>query len=493
MQTEQLKQEGMKFSQAFWNNMGKKVEKKPQNPIAAKQALYNKDERPDKISLAQGMVFNDKDRTRVYDPTLNKWYDSVDQARDQGSDPDKCDIYVNRKGKIFHSPAVFVAQQRALKRFGEEQFGENLSKNPAAYGTPLAPALLQAIGFDGDDIYGEGKYDAEKTISFQTIGMASGYKHLTLPVINSIRQSIGLALIENIVMGANFYGAYPATFDQQKIHRYRYMDDHGDFDLKSFKKAAMMFDPETTLFLFDMSTGNNFVGACRTKQDNENIAEILIERNFYSEHDIAYPNFDQDFDLDWEVYRILQQAGAPHGVQSSRGKKDKYASRLSFHHLYLGDSEQKTEIFSHLVTENRNTFLAMPDTWGHLVELTLDPTLKDAHKKDLQDFVTIVNDSRNNLADALGWDWMKKRRGMFDMVNISHKGAEVMGTDHAIYAVPSRNQNFVGKDNQPLEVTRIKHGLPMSSIEKVAEALKNTIETYPSEEGTSNPDIIVAD
>lgn len=493
MATGNLKEKGAAFSRGFWTNNGKNVAGKPQNPIAARQAMYNKDERPHKISLAQGMVFNDKDRIRVYDPELNKWYDSVDQARKQGRDPERCRVFVNRKGKIFHSPAVFVAKQRALNRFGREQFGEDLSQNPAAYGTPLSPSLMQAIRFDGDDIYGKGKYAPDHTVSFQTVGMASGYKHLTLPVINSVRQSVGLPAIEQIVMGTNFYGAYPATFSRQNILRYRYMDDNGEFDLRSFKKAVMSVDPNTSIFLFDMSTGNNFAGILRTKQHNENIADILIDKNLYSEHDIAYPNFKPDFDADWEIYRILQQAGAAHGVQSSRGKKDKYASRLSFHHLYLGDNDQKTEIFSHLITENRNTFLAMPDTWGHLVELAQDPSLKQAHEKDLQDFITIVNDSRKNLAEALGWDWMKKRSGMFDMVNISHKGVDAMGVNHAIYAVPTRNQNMIGQDSLPVEVTRIKHGLPMEGIVKVAEAIKDTIQKYPSETGKMNPEIITAD
>ena len=57
-----------------------------------------------------------------------------------------------------------------------------------------------------------------------------------------------------------------------------------------------MSDPGNTLVLFDMSTGNNFVGTKRSKQDNENIAQILIYKQFYSEHDIAYPNFDPEFD-----------------------------------------------------------------------------------------------------------------------------------------------------------------------------------------------------
>lgn len=493
MATGDLKEKGRVFSRAFWTNSGKKVEAKPQNPIAARQAMYNKDERSHKISLAQGMVFNDKDRIRVYDPELNKWYNSVDQVRKQGGDPEKCRVFVNRKGKVFHSPATYVAKQRALKRFGQEQFGDDLSLNPAAYGTPLSPALMQAIRFDGDDIYGAGKYASDNTVSFQTVGMASGYKHLVLPVINSVRKSVGLPGIKHILMGTNFYGAYPATFGEQNILRYRYMDNNGDFDLRSFKKAAMSVDPETSIFLFDMSTGNNFIGTLRTKQDNENIVDVLIDKHIYSEHDIAYPNYKSDFDPDWEIYRILQQAGVAHGVQSSRGKKDKYASRLSFHHLYLGDGEQRTEIFSHLVTENRNTFLAMPDTWGHLVELSLDPSLKQAHEKDIQDFVTIVNDSRKNLSEALGWSWMKERSGMFDMINISHKGVDAMGEEHAIYAVPTRNQNMIGQDGLPVEVTRIKHGLPMEGIVKVAEAIKDTIRKYPSETGKMNPEVITAD
>ena len=492
MDPKHLQEVGRPFSEMFWKNNGKTVQQKPQNPIAEKQALYNKDPRPDKVSLAQGMVFNDKDRMRIYHSETNTWFDTIDEAGQAGSDMDGCDIFINKEGKIFHSPAVFVAQQRALERFKEEQFGADLKKNPAAYGTPTAPALQAAIAFDGEDIYGEGKYDFKKTISYQTIGMASGYKHLTLPVINSVRTSIGYPPIQNILMGTNFYGAYAAAFSEQEIYRYRYMDENGEFDLKSFKKAAENANPETTMVLFDISVGNNFVGTKRTKSDNENIAQILIDRQLYSEHDIAYPNFDPEFDLDWELYRILSEAGASHGVQSSRGKKDKYASRLSFHHVFLGTEDQKTNIFSHLVTENRNAFLAMPDSWMYLTEIARDPVLRASHKKDEQAFVAIVNASRKNLAQELGWNWMNNRSGMFDMVNISHDGAEKMGEEYGIYAVPSRNQNIVGKDKQPVEVTRIKHGLPAAKIQMVADALQNTIKKYPSERGKRNPDIIVA-
>lgn len=492
MKNKNLQEGSLQFAEEFWKNTGKTVQKKPQNPIAAKQAMYNQDPRPDKVSLAQGMVFNDRDRVRIYHPKTNAWFDTLDEARQAGRDIDTCDIFINKEGKIFHSPTVFVAQQRALEKFKEAQFSEDLAKNPAAYGTPTAPALQAAVAFDGEDIYGEGKYVPEKTISYQTVGMASGYKHLTLPVINSVRTSIGHPPIQKILMGTNFYGAYPAAFSGQEIVRYRYMDENGNFDFKSFKKAAEDADPETTMVLFDMSAGNNFVGTRRTKSDNENIAQILIDRKLYSEHDIAYPNFDPDFDLDWELYRILSGAGAPHGVQSSRGKKDKYATRLSFHHLFLGAGDQRAEIFSHLVTENRNTFLAMPDSWMYLTEIAADPAMRESHKKDERAFVAIVNASRKNLAENLGWKWMNTRSGMFDMVNISHKGAEKMGEEYGIYAVPTRNQNIVGGDKQPVEVTRIKHGLPVSKIQTVADALRQTIKKYPSEQGEENPDIIVA-
>ncbi|MCP4606860.1 MAG: hypothetical protein GY847_41190 [Proteobacteria bacterium] len=483
----------MEFSKVFWENEGKTVLPKPQNPIAGKQALYNKDSRTNKVSLAQGMVFNDKDRVRIYNSANNIWYNSIDEAELSGADIEKCEILKNTEGKIYHSPAVFVAERRALERFKEEQFGEDLSKNPTAYGTPTLAALMEAITLDGDDIYGDGKYDKDKTVSFQALGMASGYKHLTLPVINSVRKSIGLPAMENIVMGSNSYGAYPATFDEQKIHHYRYMDENGDFDFKSFEKAANTFDSKTSMFLFDMSTGNNYIGTKRTKEDNEKIAQVLIDKQFYSEHDIAYPNFDPGFSSDSELYRILARAGAPHGVQSSRGKKDKYASRLAFHHIFLGSGEQRPAIFTHLVSENRSRFLALPKTWGYLVELARDPSLRTAHRMDEQVFVSIVNASRKNLADKLGWDWMTKRAGMFDKVDINHEGIETMGKEYAIYSVPARNQNFIGRDGKPVEVARIKHGIPESKIQNVADALANTMEKYPSEKGHINSEIIVAD
>ncbi len=489
---DQLAEVAQNFSAGFWINDGKKVQKKPQNPIAARQALYNSDPRPDKVSLAQGMVFNDKDRIRVYHRESNTWYDSVEEAEAKGYTRKACEIFKNKKGKIFHSPAVFIAQQRALERYREQQFGEDLTKNPAAYGTPVAPALQTAIQFDGEDIYGKGAYDAGKTISYQTIGMASGYKHLTIPVLNSVRNSLGFPPIDTIVMGTNFYGAYNATFDNLKMVRYRYMNENGEFDFKSFQKAAEMLDPKTTMFLFDMSTGNNFIGTRRTKEDNENIVQILVDKQFYSEHDIAYPNFDPDFHPDGEIYRILKKIGAPHGIQSSRGKKDKYASRLAFHHLFLGTGEQRSEIFSYLVTENRNSFLAMPDTWMHLTEMANDISLREAHEKDSRTFIEIVRDSRNNLSEALSWNWMKHRSGMFDMVNINHKGADRMGEEYGIYVVPVRNQNIVGKDGLPVEVIRIKHGMSDAVIAKVSDALKTTIQKYPSETGQANPDIILA-
>ncbi len=184
--------------------------------------------------------------------------------------------------------------------------------------------------------------------------------------------------------------------------------------------------------------------------------------------------------------------GAPHGIQSSRGKKDKYASRLAFHHLFLGTGDQRSEIFSYLVTENRNSFLAMPDTWSHLTEMANDKCLREAHEKDNQTFVTIVRDSRHKLSEALSWNWMKNRSGMFDMVNINHKGADRMGEDYGIYVVPVRNQNIVGNDGLPVEVIRIKHGMSDEVIAKVADALKITIQKYPSELGQANPDIILA-
>jgi len=439
------------------------------------------------------MVFNDKDRIRVYDRKNNTWYDSVEEAANAGCNLKQCEVFKNTEGKIYHSPAVFVAHQRALERFGRQQFGDNITENPCAYGTPMAPALQEAVCFDGEDIYGKGMYDAETTVSYQTIGMASGYRHLTLPVLNSVRRSIDLPPIKTIVMGTNAYGAYPATFKEFAIRKYRYMNENGEFDFKSFLKASETADPKTTVFLFDMSTGNNFIGTRRTKEDNENIAQVLIDNCFYSEHDIAYPNFDPGFDSEWEIYRILQKAGAPHGVQSSRGKKDKYASRLAFHHLYLGSGEQRAEIFTHLVTENRNTFLAMPDTWMHLTEIARDPSLQEAHQRDNRIFVEIVNDSRKKLSEALSWNWMKKRSGMFDMVNITHKGADSLGEEYGIYVVPARDQNLIGKDGQPVEVIRIKHGMSDVKIRRVAEALSSTIQQYPSEPGRKNPDIVIAD
>lgn len=478
------------MGQSFWKNDGKRVSPTPQNPIAAKQALYNKDTRANKVSLAQGMVFNDKDRVRVYHPESNEWFHSLEEARGKGIDASSCEVFENRAGKIYHSPVVFVAERRALARFGKEQFGSERSENPSAYGTPTAPDLLEAMTYDGEDIYGPGNYNPKTTISFQTLGMASGYKHLTLPVLDSVRKSIGLPPFENVIMGSNFYGAYPATFDDRVIKRYRYMNDHGNFDLASFKKAAKMFDSKTSIFLFDMSAGNNFVGTKRTRQDNENILDVLVDGEFYSEHDIAYPNFDPSFDLDFELYRLMAKHGVPHGVQSSRGKKDKYASRLAFHHVFLGTDDQRAEIMSHMVRENRNRFLALPKNWGYLVEIARDPALRKAHKEDEQIFVDIVNDSRKNLSKKLEWEWMARRSGMFDMVEISHKGVETMGEEHAIYAVPARDQNFVGDDGEPVEVTRIKHGLGESQIQLVADALKRIQRTFPSPKGKPNPDII---
>ena len=77
----------------------------------------------------------------------------------------------------------------------------------------------------------------------------------------------------------------------------------------------------------------------------------------------------------------------------------------------------------------------------------------------------------DTLAEKLGWDWMTRRAGMFDMVLTTHEGIEKLGELYAIYAVPARDQNLLGKDGRPVEVARIKHGIPVSKIDHVAKAL----------------------
>jgi len=135
----------------------------------------------------------------------------------------------------------------------------------------------------------------------------------------------------------------------------------------------------------------------------------------------------------------------------------------------------------------------MPDTWLHLAEIARDPSLQEAHQKDNRIFVEIVNNSRKKLSKALSWNWMKKRFGMFDMINITHEGSDKLGEEYGIYVVPARNQNLIGKDSQPVEVIRIKHGMSDPKIQRVAEALQGAVQKYPSEPGSKNPDIIIAD
>jgi len=44
MNYDQSMEYAKRFSEKFWKNNGKTIQKKPQNPIAARQALYNKED-----------------------------------------------------------------------------------------------------------------------------------------------------------------------------------------------------------------------------------------------------------------------------------------------------------------------------------------------------------------------------------------------------------------------------------------------------------------
>ena len=46
--------------------------------------------------------------------------------------------------------------------------------------------------------------------------------------------------------------------------------------------------------------------------------------------------------------------------------------------------------------------------------------------------------------------------------------------------MPARNQNRLGADGQPVEVARIKHGIPTSKLQHVAEAIISLYEILSS-------------
>lgn len=479
---EQLAVDAEGFADQMWSGPRGRLPDVRRSPIQKAQSAYYEDKRPHKISVAQGMVCNDRTRVRIYHPGSNSWFNSAQEVAQAGVELDECRIFENVPGQTYYPPPVQIAQERAVRRVGTEHFEEG--KSPKAYGNPIDPKLLEVYRYDLSELYGDSLGDDVHLFSSRpTYGMVSGYDK-TVPLINSARKKLGLPPLETVFIGTNSYGPWRKAFEDLQIETYRHTNDHGEFDLAAFKAAVDTADPATSLFAFDADTARNPEGVNRTEEDDIEIADILVRRKLLSTHDIAYPILDDDFDIDFQLIRILNAANIPHHVQHSRGKIDgTYSDRVAFSHFRLGNEQDAKQLQAHQDAIVRANFLSMATDWRYLFEFVADEKLHDARLEDLRVFSTIVNDDRRLLAQHMGSEhrWILDRSGMFSIFRISHKGVKALREEDAVYGVKFWDENPTLQGKPATEVMRLKHGgtIP-DEVPRLAAALQDKLRRFSS-------------
>lgn len=489
-----LKQDNEDQASRFWQSWEKKVEPVEPNAIQRIQNEFISDTRKHKISAAQWMPFNNRQRTRLYHPKSNRWFDSKQEAVENNYPVVECEIYTNEQWTIYRAPSVDVAYHKAQNRMRNEQWFK--WKSPHKYSNPNDPMLKAVKEYDKERIYPKGAKNLELFASRSTVGMSSWYRE-ELPFINQLRASIGLPPLTDVYLESNSYWSYGGVFknlfnnDWSKAGLVRYSNrtPNWDFNIQAFKEAVMKADPERSMFLFQADSAKNYDGVNRTECDNLEIVDALASKKLFSSHDIAYHLFDPKFDPRMQLVALLHEVWIMHHVYHSRWKLDtEYNKRLGFSHLRFW-TEQEALIWTNRYNSDiiREHFLAMPDVWRYLYEFTLDPLLHEARLHDVQVFVQIVNEWRFWLMNALWKDWqyLAWRWWMFDELKMSHQWARVLAQEHAIYAVPtldeSRFYDEGGTKWPVMEVVRWKNWwVPEEDWERIWNAITDIMKKYPS-------------
>ncbi|APG20045.1 aromatic amino acid aminotransferase [Kosakonia radicincitans] len=363
------------------------------DPILSLMEAFHQDNRSDKINLSIGLYYNEQ----AIIPRLK----AVQQAEERlQSQPQSASLYLPMEGFAPYRSAV----QTLL-------FGE---LHPALRAGRIA--TIQTLGGSGALKVGADFLKSYFPDSEVWVSDPTWENHIA------------------IFAGAGF-----------TVHSYPYFDNASrGVDFAALLATLKTLPPRSIVLLHPCC--HNPTGADLTRNQWDQVIEVLIARELIPFLDIAYQGFGAGLDDDAYAIRAIASAGLPALVSNSFSKIfSLYGERVGGLSVVCEDADAAARVLGQLKATVRRNYSSPPNFGAQVVSLVLnDPQLNVLWRAEVEAMRTRISEMRHALVAALktalpqqDFSFLLSQRGMFSYTGFSPEQVEKLREIFGVYLIAS--------------------------------------------------------
>ncbi|PTA89704.1 aromatic amino acid aminotransferase [Kosakonia sp. H7A] len=363
------------------------------DPILSLMEAFHQDNRSDKVNLSIGLYYNEQ----AIIPRLK----AVQQAEERlQSQPQSASLYLPMEGFAPYRSAV----QTLL-------FGE---LHPALRAGRIA--TIQTLGGSGALKVGADFLKSYFPDSEVWVSDPTWENHIA------------------IFAGAGF-----------TVHSYPYFDNASrGVDFAALLDTLRTLPPRSIVLLHPCC--HNPTGADLTRNQWDQVIEVLIARELIPFLDIAYQGFGAGLDDDAYAIRAIASAGLPALVSNSFSKIfSLYGERVGGLSVVCEDADAAARVLGQLKATVRRNYSSPPNFGAQVVSLVLnDPQLNVLWRAEMEAMRTRISEMRHALVAALktalpqqDFSFLLSQRGMFSYTGFSPEQVEKLREIFGVYLIAS--------------------------------------------------------
>lgn len=363
------------------------------DPILSLMEAFHQDNRSDKVNLSIGLYYNEQ----AIIPRLK----AVQQAEERlQSQPQSASLYLPMEGFAPYRSAV----QTLL-------FGE---LHPALRAGRIA--TIQTLGGSGALKVGADFLKSYFPDSAVWVSDPTWENHIA------------------IFAGAGF-----------TVHSYPYFDNASrGVDFAALLATLKTLPPRSIVLLHPCC--HNPTGADLTRNQWDQVIEVLIARELIPFLDIAYQGFGAGLDDDAYAIRAIASAGLPALVSNSFSKIfSLYGERVGGLSVVCEDADAAARVLGQLKATVRRNYSSPPNFGAQVVSLVLnDPQLNVLWRAEVEAMRTRISEMRHALVAALktalpqqDFSFLLSQRGMFSYTGFSPEQVEKLREIFGVYLIAS--------------------------------------------------------
>lgn len=241
------------------------------------------------------------------------------------------------------------------------------------------------------------------------------------------------------------------------LHKYPYVDADNRLDFDGMLSALKQI-PEGDVVVLHACC-HNPTGFDLSREQWQQVLEVLRERRLLPLIDFAYQGFGQGLDEDAYAVRLLAENLDEVIITSSCSKNfGIYCERTGCLIMVAGNEEQMENVRSQVAIVARENYSNPPAHGSAIVSLILHtPELEKVWREELTEMRDRINTLRRDFVDALkpyGLDerfaHIAEQQGMFSYTGLSPEQVDRLRDEFGIYMVRSGRANVAGFSSENL-------------------------------------------